>query len=282
MPRRTFSALLVVAAAAVMVARAPTYFIAPGFWAEEGLLYFAYAWSHHWWETLRATPSGYYLLWANVAATIAAAVAPLRLAPLVTTILALGVQLAPVALVAFGEAPEWRTPARRVGGVAIVIFASLTDEIWLNTINSQFHLSLLAVLLLLEPAAVSARRAAVYAALVALCGFTGPVSCFLAPLYVVKAWHTRARPAIVQAGVLVAASIIQGIIVWHIARAGLPGPPRTAGLTLGTFGLIIWMKALLLPVVGGNVATAFVAAASRRGNSPGRPGRQNGISSRAF
>jgi len=262
--RRTFSTFLVVAAAAVMVARSPTYFTAPGFWAEEGLLYFAHAWSHRWWETLLVAPSGYYLLWANVAATIAAGAAPLRLAPLVTTLLAFAVQLAPVALVAFGEAPEWRARAHRVGGVAIILFASLTDEIWLNTINSQFHLSLLAVLLLLEPAVVSARRAVVYAALVALCGLTGPVSCFLAPLYVVKAWRTRARPAMVQAGVLVAASIVQGVVVWHIARAGLPGPPRTAGLALGTFGLIVWMKALLLPIVGGDVAGAFVAAASRR------------------
>ena len=264
MSRRTLSALLVVVAAAVMLIRAPTYFTAPSFWAEEGLLYFVHAWSHHWWETLLVTPSGYYLLWANVAASIAAGVAPLRLAPLVTTLLALAVQLAPVALVAFGEAPEWRTPARRAVGVAIVLFASLTDEIWLNTINSQFHLSLLAVLLLLEPAAVTTRRAAVYAALVALSGLTGPVSCFLAPLYLVKAWHTRARPAIVQAGVLVAASIVQSLIVWHVARAGLPGPPRTEGLALGTFGLIVWMKALLLPIVGGQVASAFVAVASRR------------------
>ncbi len=139
-----------------MVLRAPIYFSAPSFWAEEGTLYFGLAWTHPVHEALGYRPAGYLLLCANLATTVAAALVhggavPLARAPLVTVLASLGVQLLPVAVIAWSRAPFWDGALRRSLGVAVVLFGALTDEIWLNTINCQPWLVVATALLLLEP-----------------------------------------------------------------------------------------------------------------------------------
>src|SRR5262249_48115960 len=151
---------LLLGAAVVMILRAPIYFSAPSFWAEEGTLYFGLAWTHPVREALTYRPAGYLLLCANLATTLAAALVhggllPLARAPLVTVLASLAVQLLPVAVIAWSRAPFWDGALRRAMGVAIVLFGALTDEIWLNTINCQPWLVVAAALLLLEPSDAS-------------------------------------------------------------------------------------------------------------------------------
>ena len=83
---------LPLAAAIVMGLRAPQFLTAPRFWAEEGSIYFAHAWSHPWWETLWLAPPGYLTLWANGAAVLATRMVGLSAAPLITTRVAMRVQ----------------------------------------------------------------------------------------------------------------------------------------------------------------------------------------------
>lgn len=248
---------LVLAGIALMYARRPEYFSAPGFWAEEGRVYFAGAWAAPWPSALVATPHGYLLLYTNVAAVLAANLVPLRHAPLVTTLCGLAVQTIPLLLIAFGRAPEWQGAVRKSVGVAIVLFASLTGEIWLNTINSQSHFALIAVLLLLEPSAVGRVRGGVYCALLALAGLTGPVACFLTPLYAVRAWRARDRVAIAQAVVITACAVVQCTAL--LAGGGeLNLETRRAGLGIATVAFLVWMKTLVLPVAGVEAAHRFV------------------------
>jgi len=244
--------LLVVLAAAAIVARAPVYLVAPNFWAEEGTFFYVWARTHHWWETVFFAPAGYYLLWANVAGLLGA-LAPVVEAPLVTKLAAFAVQLVPVALIAAGEAPLWQAPWRREIGIAAVLFGSLSGEIWLATVNSQSWLALVAVLVLLEPAP-RGRRAWVLGALLALAGLTGPVACFLLPLFVWRAWRTRARAAIVQAAVLAGCASVQAAVVAHTHAVG---PARLGGLGVGAFAAAVWMKALVLPTLGVIAAERF-------------------------
>jgi len=101
---------LLLGAAVVMILRAPIYFSAPSFWAEEGTLYFGLAWTHPVREALAYRPAGYLLLCANLATTLAAALVhggllPLARAPLVTVLASLAVQLLPVAVIAWSRAP---------------------------------------------------------------------------------------------------------------------------------------------------------------------------------
>ncbi len=247
-------------AAAAMVVRAPVYFTAPSFWAEEGSLFHAYAFMHRWDETLTVTPVGYYLFYANLVALLAARM-PVAIAPLVTKLLALVIQLVPVALIATSDAPLWRSPPRRALGIAAVLFGALSGEIWLATINSQFYLTLVAVLVLIEPAP-SGWRVPVSLVLLALAGLTGPVAGFVAPLFVWRAWRTRTRATVGQALVLAACALVQAAMVSR-GHGGTGVAARLQGFGLGTFGAIVWMKAIILPTLGATAADAFSHALGR-------------------
>ena len=141
-----------------MAVRAPIYLSEPSFWAEEGSLFFAVAWEQAPRAALTYRPTEYLVWWANLATTATATLVrlgavPLARAPLVTVCFALAAQLLPVAVIAWSRAPFWGGPLRRVVAIAIVLFGVLTDEIWLNTVNSQHWLVLAAALLVLEPPA---------------------------------------------------------------------------------------------------------------------------------
>jgi hypothetical protein len=155
--RRGAGAALVVAAAALTIWREPQYLVAPSFWAEERMLYFARAWDAGVLAGLAQVPVGYLDLYANVATTLAAVlvrtgICSLATAPRVTVMAALLAQLLPVVLVAAATAPAWGGAWRRAAAVAIVLFGARTGALWLNTIDSQIFLGLAAVVVLLGSA----------------------------------------------------------------------------------------------------------------------------------
>jgi hypothetical protein len=259
--RRRPAALLVgfpllAAALAAMVWREPAYLRAPSFFAEEGNVYFVHAWMDPWPRALLGAPSGYFLLFTNVAVLLAARAVPLVWSPYVTTLLSLSVQMLPVVLIAFAAAPEWRSPRRKVLGVAIVLFASLSDEIWLNTINSQGYFAVAVALVLLEPAALSAARTWTYAALLLLAGASGPVAAAAAPLFALKALLFRRRAAWVLAGAMATALAVQLATVLATAGGEYIGR-RGSGLTLASASLLLWMRTVILPLFGVGPATRF-------------------------
>src|SRR5262249_18355017 len=158
---------------------------------------------HSWLDTLVTPHLGYLSLWNNLAAVIAANLVPLERAPLVTTLFAAAAQVTPVALILWGRSVLWRSGMHRVLGVMAVLFAPLSSEIWLTVIGSQFFLSLICVLILIDgPTAVGRFKIWAYGLLLALAGLTGALSCFLMPLYFWNAWRFRTREAAVRAGIL--------------------------------------------------------------------------------
>ena len=251
--RRAWTGVVLVAAAVLMVARAPVYVTAPSFWAEEGTLLFAFAWNHTFAAALAYRPAGYLLLYATTATAIAAqlvraGLVALEHAPRVTVLCALAMQLVPVALIAWSRAPFWDGILRRTAGVAIVLFGALTDEVWLNTINCQPWLTIATALLLLEPQAPGWT-----CALVALAGLSAPVACTLLPLFAWRAFRVRTRVAVAHAVVLATAAVVQ---IACVASAWDPSMERrTAGLDLGVFAVTIWARAIVVPTLGVDVAT---------------------------
>jgi hypothetical protein len=238
-----------------MALRAPVYLTQPNFWAEEGMLYFAVAWERPLGEALTFRVAGYLLLWANLATTLAAGLVraglvPLTHAPQVTALCALVAQLIPVAVIAWSRAPFWGGTLRRTVGIGLLLVGVLTDEVWLNTINSQPWLVLAAVLLLLEPPAESRTRRVASAAVLALAGLSAPVMSALAPLFAWRAWRTRTRSTLVEAAVVLAGALVQVFCVWWAIRGGQQLPTRGAGVDLGGFAAAIWMRTLVLPLAG--------------------------------
>jgi hypothetical protein len=249
------------AGAAAIVVPHPEFFSQPRFWAEEGSLYFAAAWAMPWWQALTIHPNGYFCLYNNVAAVLATQV-PLVHAPLVTTLAAFAVQLVGIAIIAGGRAPEWRHPCWRAIGIAIVLFGPSTGEIWLNTTNSQVYFALIAALLLLEPANAAPLRAGVDVALLALAGLSGVAPCAFAPLFAVRAAMTRTGAAIASAVAIGSATVVQ---VFMVMRAGdaLSVSVRQMNNEVAVTGMIVWMRTLIRPVAGTQLAESFAMTVGR-------------------
>jgi hypothetical protein len=266
-PRPIAVAAIVGAALALTIWRAPQYLVAPNFWAEDGLLFFAGAWNQGVGAGLVQRPLGYLQLYSNLAASLAAwlvglGVVPLEAAPRVPAIAGLVAQLAPIVLVATAAAPAWGGAWRRAAAVAIVLFGSRTGGIWLDATNGQYFLALAAVVVLLEPADVGRVRRRAHAVVVGLATLAGPVACFLMPLFLWKAWRTRARAA---AAASIAASAGAAVQVGCLLAGGsgaLAG--RAHEVSPSLLAVVAWMRTIVLPVLGSGAALGFAARMAPR------------------
>jgi hypothetical protein len=209
----TTSLALLLIGVLVIALRRPLLWTQPRFWEEEGYVYFAEAWNSGSAAVLLKIYAGYIDLSANIPAALAASIS-LELAPLITTLCALVFQSIPVAIIAFSRAEFWRTPLRKLTGIALIIMVPMTSEIWLNTTTSKVHLTLAVALLLLEAkAAYGWGRQLAYAALAFLSGLSSPMPCFLLPFALLGAYRTRTRLAVSVAAGLLLATVLQGVLM---------------------------------------------------------------------
>ncbi|RKY06136.1 MAG: hypothetical protein DRP65_12150 [Planctomycetota bacterium] len=219
------------------------------FWAEEGKLYFAYAFSHSIWETLFKAHLGYYSLFNNISMILAAKTVPLEYASLVATLCALLIQLIPIMIIIWGKSLYWDTLHKKTVVILLILFISFTDEVWLNTIASQFHFSLIAFLILCDESKGRIVRNIIYGFLLLLSGLTGPVSCFLTPLYIYKAIKFRNWRNIFYSTIMIVCAVIQFCVILKYfnsdiktARGSWPEP--------ALLGAILFNKSFLALFLG--------------------------------
>lgn len=208
--RNYFNEISILIITGIIILRAPSLFLEPRFWAEEGAPYFSFAYSHPWYQTLLFVPSfGYYSLFVNLSVLLATLV-PLPYAPLVTTCLSLFAQITPFVIIWWYNSTFWKTPARKVLLSLIIIFSTSTGEIWLNTIHIHFHFAVTAFLLLLTDMENTTKVKEWFAGIILIfAGLTGTVACFLTPVFIWKAYQERKREYTVQAVIMVLCSLIQ-------------------------------------------------------------------------
>ncbi|AWK90209.1 hypothetical protein [Azospirillum thermophilum] len=246
--------LLLAAAAILMVLRTPAVLTGGRFWAEEGVVYFRDALLGSWYDALLAPRVGYFSAFNKIAALAATAV-PLELAPLVTVYAALAVQLTVLWFVAVSDA--FSRPMARLLGVAVVLFAVPSEEVWLNTINSQFYFATGAALLLVtSPGAIPTPLRLGF---LALAGATGPVSAFLAPLFAWKAWRRPSRLAYAELAIIGLCAVVQA---WLVARGLLEGQ-RAGSFQIKALICTFGIKLIALPWLGTQanaMAAAFLSA----------------------
>lgn len=211
--RRSIWALLV---GGLIFFRLPERFLDPFLFAEEGRIYFRWAYHHDVLDSLRTTKLGYFSLWPNLATTLAAHAVPLELAPLVTTVLGTLVVLLMVLLLALPSSPLRGHVPRLVGAAALLLVPVHYGKV--HTTFSMYYLSFCAALVLVGEAS-TARERWLHRGTLLLAGTTGSSSLFLAPLFLWK-YLTRGRPRelLVQMGILFACGLLQIGALVHTAR----------------------------------------------------------------
>jgi hypothetical protein len=232
----------------LIVLRDPRYFTQPRFWAEEGMLHFAFSYNHGGLAALFQPQMGYLNFWPNLA-TLLATLAPLQTAPLVTTLMALAVQLLLVALIFWSRSPLWQGWWRKALGAAVVLFVPLTAEVWLNSVNSYTYFAVIAFLLLIEDPPTGRIRQWLYRILLVLSGLTGTLACFLTLLFFVQAWAEKKAERVRQALILAACSLVQIWLILGFRGAGSFSQRfKPVGLTM--LGGTVWAQSLGLLAAG--------------------------------
>ena len=230
-----------------MFLRAPGLFLHPRLWAEEGCGYYSYAHSYahtaQWYRGITHTAQflgGYVHLWTGIAVTTAANLFVEEYAAHVTLVFSVVAQLIPCAIVLWSTSYFWRSPERKLLGVLILLFAPISGEVWLNSLQSQVYFSIITFLLLIEDAPATTLRRWIYRVLLLIGGLSGPISCILTPVFLVEAYREKRRERILQAAILTACASLQTVLVvlFRMAATSKPGGEGFSmsiyGMTLGT------------------------------------------------
>ncbi|MGE5558288.1 MAG: hypothetical protein ACM3WV_06700 [Bacillota bacterium] len=231
-PVKHFFLFFLAILALLMFLREPELLLQPRFWAEEGAVYFKTAYDLPWYKSLFMPQQGYYGLFPNLVAIIANLV-PLEFAPGIATFFAFLVQLLPFVIIFWGKSSYWDTIWKKVLISLLVLFTWATNEVWLNTINSQFYLVLTTFLILLtDSAATSKKQNIFYYFMLVLSGLSGVVSTFLTPFFIYRAVKDKNKNAAVQAWIITGCAIIQALVILYLAlfQGGMGG--RFSGIIM--------------------------------------------------
>lgn len=227
---------LMLGAAAVIFLRRPSLFIDGQVYAEEGTTYFQFAWYAPWWKALLVPHLGYFALWPNLCALIAARVLPLADVANFFPAAAAVVQLLTVYLAIECEA---LAEHRALAGL-ICLIAVPSEEVWGTTITSMFYLALCTGLILISrPEKLQVLR---FGTLL-LGGLTGPASCCFAPFFIIRAILQKSRMTIRHAVLITGCAVLQGSLVLSALRHSARGLPISQKME--ALGSEIFLKSLI-------------------------------------
>ncbi len=183
---------VLIAGCIVAWARAPWVFSHPQLWAEDGIVFFESAYEKGWRAPLFEPQAGYLQTFSRLVADIGLYV-PLKEVPLLFAVVALVIQVLPAVLIAsrrFAHAiPDFRV---RLLIAAMYLVVPNSTEVNVDLTNSQWHLAILAVLVVLATPAGTIWRIFDVGAVVLSC-LTGPYVLALIVVTVIVLYHRRQR-----------------------------------------------------------------------------------------
>lgn len=228
---------------------APQVFLDGRFWGEEGSLFFQeFHASTSLLSDLLLLHWGHLHLATNLT-VIASLLAPLKLAPLVTTYIGFAVQVAPFVLLAVNR----RHLNLSMPHVILLSMASVwltgSLEILASATNLQWHLAVLTLVFLALPTATTMPGRMATRGMLLIAGLTGVPSAFWAPPFALRAFVEKDRERFIQFGILGFAAIIQGALILANGAQGRP-------INLDPEGFVTWtiIKFATLPLLGEPVA----------------------------
>jgi len=205
----------------MVISRRPDALLNPQFFAEDGAVWYLQAYSFGWAISLLHTHSGYFQTLPRLVAALALLV-PLRFAPLLMNLIGLTVQVLPVNIMLSWRCRDWAPlPVRSWMAVAYIALPN-SREVHVAITNAQWHLGLMACMVMLAaiPKTVSGRL--LDGTLLLLSGLTGPFALLLIPVAIVFWWVRRQRWTLALTGILVLTSGMQISALVRTAAASRP------------------------------------------------------------
>ena len=265
---------------ALVVSRRPDGITNPQFWAEDGKLWYAQA-HQHGLAALALPAAGYLQSFSRLVAGLSLAF-DLRWAPLVFNVAAAVAQTLPPLLLLSGRF-AFAIPDLRVRALAALLWIGAPNgfEIQSNVTNTQTHLALLALLLVLATPPRTAVGRACDVAVILLAGFSGPTCVLLVPVALLAWLHDRERWRLVLLATLLLPAAAQTVTYFTSGGRGREHTELGAGpvtflqivggqiVVAGTLGLdgyraLRWLRGWVYPVgavAAGLAGVAFVARA---------------------
>ena len=190
------------------------------FYAEDGIVWYAQAYTIGPWRALLLPRDGYLQTLPRMVAAFSLAF-PLTRAPLVMNIAGLLVQALPAAFLLSARMKNWGPLPLRCALAFIYIALPNAAELHASITEAQWHLALAACLLTLaQPPSAPSKRVFDFIILL-LCGLSGPFVIPLAAIAVFRAWRRRdAQRRIALGAVLVTCAALQaGCLLFSHSRA---------------------------------------------------------------
>jgi len=240
------------------------------FYAEEGEFFFGYAWHMPWGRALLHPLGGYLNLVASGTTLLTKILVekgwvPLEDAPYITEAVALFFQTCPAILILSSRAtwlrPRWAIPC----ALAILATPPLTEQVWLHTLHSQFHLALCAALILTTETETAVRPALFRNALLLLGPLCGPASIVMLPFFFARAVLEKTRARWIETGALTLGAAVQLSLFYTASGA------RSYHIDADTLASVMFVRHIVLPLVGPVLAAHYaegIRAMVRSGGIP--------------
>lgn len=209
--RNSLKYALLVAFTAAIILRTPHSLYPPRFWGEDGTQFFCYAHNNGLWSAFIKTHQGYHSLWCNCAGIIASLV-PLTEAPLVTTLAGLLSQLSSAIIVLWGGIESLGSPLKKSLALCILLLVPSNTEVGLNVANSQFLFCTACGLILVGDTRTLKGPKRI---LLLIASINGPVSCFLTPVFLLKAWREKSAERFVQFLILFCGTLVELLSLYY-------------------------------------------------------------------
>ncbi len=258
--------------AAIVISHRPDAITNPQFFGEDGTIWYPEAYMSGWFAALFHSRNGYFQTVPRLAAS-AALLFPLRFAPLVENLIGLFIQVLPVNILLSARCQRWAPLFTRILMSVLYLGLPNTRELDVAAEEAQWHLALVACMVVLACPPVSWRWRTFDLVIVIVSGLSGPFAIFLFPITLVLWWFRRQRWLLPLAAVNAVAAGIQLSALIPLAEAtrSHAGLGATPSLFVRLMGGQVILSAILgrsgqqvqrpLPILVLALAFGFIVAA---------------------
>jgi hypothetical protein len=222
--------LLFSIAVVIVVFRRPDDILHAQFFAEDGPVWYGNAYSDGWLRALFFPYAGYIEILPRLAASIALLV-PLYSAPLVMNCVGIFFQVLPINVLISPRSARLGSFAFRASLAASYLLLPNRRAVHVTVTNAQWHLALLACLLVVAIPPKTGFGKIFDASILVLCGLTGPFCFMLLPIALFVASNRGGKWQKMAAALMVITSGLQAVT---LLLAGRPRVPLGASIELLT------------------------------------------------